>query len=72
MASEDSRYRFSFSVKLEEEGKTEPPMMASELVYNGLAYGAVAAIEQMIGAMVQQLSAMGSQAAQQLGSGKKL
>jgi hypothetical protein len=70
MASEDSRYRFSFSVKLEEEGKTEPPMMASELVYNGLNYQTVVAVEQMIGAMVQQLSAMGSQAAQQLG-GKK-
>jgi hypothetical protein len=58
-------------MKLEEEGKAEPPMMASDLIYNGLPYGEVTAIEQILVSMMQQLHAMGIKNAQELGSGKK-
>jgi hypothetical protein len=71
MASEDSRYKFSFNVKLEEEGKAEPPMMVSELVYNGLPYSHVIQLEKLLGDLVKQLNAIGEQQLQALGSGKK-
>jgi hypothetical protein len=66
MASEDSRYRFSISVKLEEEGKAEPPMMMSDTIYNGLDYPSVLAIERLLIGMQEKLASYGDQIVQQM------
>ena len=72
MATPESKYTVTISFSVSEDGKNEPPMNDSKLVWTGLNYATVCGFEAFMLEVLGKTQQWGVQMAEQLGQGDEL
>jgi hypothetical protein len=72
MATADSRYTLTLTLRVEEESKNEDPMHNSDVKWSGLNYAGVCAMEALLISILEKTNEWGFHVANEIGQGDEL